>query len=73
MPRYHFELADGVRVPDPNGLECENDRDATAKAKIIARRMVAELEKPSQRCLIVVADDGREVSKVPLSLNDVED
>jgi hypothetical protein len=36
MPRYHFELANGHRLPDPEGPDYTSDQDAKAK---IARQI----------------------------------
>ena len=67
MPRYHFELANGHRLPDPSGLECSGPQDAIAKAHSIARTMAHELDKVSGRQLIVVDETGAEIYKVPLA------
>ena len=66
MPRYHFELANGHRLPDPGGLECSGDHDAMEKAKVIARTMAAELEQTRGRQLIVLNEEGAEIYKMPL-------
>ena len=36
MPKYFFDLKDGVRLVDPAGLDCTDDVDAMAKGKVIA-------------------------------------
>lgn len=65
MPRYHFELTNGHRLPDPTGLECDSDKDASAKADIIARQIADEMNSTgSGRCVRVFADDGTEIYKV---------
>ena len=28
MPKYHFDIADGVRLADPVGLDCADETDA---------------------------------------------
>jgi hypothetical protein len=38
MPKYYFDLVDGARLVDPFGLDCRDDHDANAKAKIIAKQ-----------------------------------
>jgi hypothetical protein len=65
MSRYHFELANGHRLQDPTGLECNSDQDARAAAEIIARQMADELDHTG-RCVIVVDEDGKEIYKVPI-------
>jgi hypothetical protein len=69
MPRYHFELANGHRLPDPSGLECTGDDDARAKAVVIARTMSAELKPVSGRQLVVLNESGHEIFSVPLNLD----
>ena len=68
MPLYFFDLKDGVRVVDPGGLNCADDTDAMAKARIIAR----ELERsghvdldPNQR-IAVIDNDGLQIGTVPI-------
>ena len=67
MPRYHFELANGHRLPDPSGLECSDHQDAIAKAHVIARTMAMELEAVHGRQLLVLDETGTEIYKVSLS------
>jgi hypothetical protein len=69
MPRYHFELANGHRLPDPSGLECTGDDDAKAKAIQIARTMSAELKPVRGRQLVVLNESGNEICSVPLNVN----
>ena len=37
MPIFHFDIADGVRIEDPVGLDCRNENDAKKTADLIAR------------------------------------
>jgi hypothetical protein len=69
MPLYHFELANGHRLPDPGGLECTGDEDAKAKAVLIARTMSAELKPVSGRHLVVLNESGNEIFTVPLNVD----
>jgi hypothetical protein len=66
MPRYHFELANGHRIPDPHGLDCKNEEDAVAKARKIADVMAAEVGE-TPRSLVVVDDEGNDLCKVPIA------
>jgi hypothetical protein len=65
MPRYHFELTNGHRLPDPTGLECETEHDAKSKADLIARR-IADETGSNGRFVRVVDDDGAEIYKAPV-------
>jgi hypothetical protein len=67
MPKYYFDLVDGSRLVDPFGLDCRDDGDATAKAKIIAKRIEAETPTaPVQRHVEVLNEDRDMVAKVPV-------
>jgi hypothetical protein len=65
MPHYRFEIADGVRLVDPVGLDCRDDQDARCKAKIIADR-IAEQGTSKARCVLVLDEDGAEIYKTPI-------
>jgi hypothetical protein len=43
MPLYYFDIKNGHRLIDPSGLDCENDDDAAAKARVIAIEIAREL------------------------------
>ena len=43
MPIFHFDIADGVRLEDPVGLDCANESDARKTADLIARQIALEL------------------------------
>jgi hypothetical protein len=67
MPKYYFELVDGSRLVDPTGLDYRDDGDATAKAKIIAKRIEADTPTaPVQRHVEVLNEDRDMVAKVPV-------
>jgi len=36
---FHFDIADGVRLEDPVGLDCKNEHDARKTADLIARQI----------------------------------
>jgi hypothetical protein len=67
MPKYYFDLVDGSRLIDPTGLDCRDDHDANAKAKIIAKQIEAEIpEAPVQRHVEVLNEERAKVAKVPV-------
>ncbi|MEA2897505.1 MAG: hypothetical protein QOJ84_3120 [Bradyrhizobium sp.] len=67
MPRYHFELTNGHRLPDPTGLECNSDQEARSKADLIARRIAEETGRNGNgRYVRVVDDEGAEIYKAPV-------
>ena len=67
MPRYFFDLIDGHRLPDPAGLECRDDEEATAYARTIARQIATDSPGSSRRHVVVINDDRHEVGAVPVA------
>jgi hypothetical protein len=67
MPRYYFDVKDGTRLADPSGLECRDDEDARAKAKVIAEAIGLDaLVQGGTRELVILNEDGDEVAHVPI-------
>ena len=66
MPRYFFDVIDGHRLPDPAGLECRDDEEATAHARTIAHQIAADAPGSSRRHIVVINDDRQEVGAVPV-------
>jgi hypothetical protein len=65
MPKYYFDLVDGARLVDPSGLDCRDDHDANAKAKIIAKHIEAETSAaPVLRHVEVLNEDRDKIAKV---------
>ena len=67
MPRYFFNIEDGHRLLDPAGSDCESDKDAIEKAKVLA--VGVALDKPEvdpKRRIAVVDGGGNEISSVPV-------
>ena len=44
MPIFHFDIADGVRLEDPIGLDCESEHHARKTADLIARQIAIDLD-----------------------------
>jgi hypothetical protein len=67
MPIFHFDIADGVRLEDPVGLDCRNENDAKRTAELIARQIAVDLDDGREdRCVVVLDDVGAEIYKVPV-------
>jgi hypothetical protein len=66
MKTYHFDIADGVRLEDPVGMDCVSDGDAKAKADAIARQIAEDMGDRERRAVIVVDDSGEELYRVPI-------
>jgi hypothetical protein len=67
MPKYYFDLTDGSRLVDPSGLDCRDDEEANAKAKIIAKVIETEIPTAPVQRHVEVLDEGRaKVAKVPV-------
>lgn len=67
MPIFHFDIADGVRLEDPVGLDCENEHDAKRTADLIARQIAMDLSGDKEpRSVVVVDQAGSEIYKAPV-------
>jgi hypothetical protein len=67
MPIFHFDIADGVRLEDPVGLDCKNEHDAMKTADLIARQIAIDLDGDSEdRAVVVVDEAGSEIYKAPV-------
>ena len=64
MPIFHFDIADGVRLEDPVGLDCENANDAKKTADLIARQIAIDIaDDREERAVVVVDEAGSEIYK----------
>jgi hypothetical protein len=67
MPIFHFDIADGVRLEDPVGLDCRNEQDARKTADLIARQIAIDLDGDCEdRAVVVVDQAGLEIYKAPV-------
>jgi hypothetical protein len=64
MPIFHFDIADGVRLEDPVGLDCRNESEAKKTAELIARQIAIDLPVAGKdRAVVVVDETGSEIYK----------
>ena len=67
MPIFHFDIADGVRLEDPVGLDCKTEHDAKRTADLIARQIAIDLIGDNEpRSVVVVDEAGSEIYKAPV-------
>jgi hypothetical protein len=67
MPIFHFDIADGVRLEDPVGLDCANKNAAMETADLIARQIAIDLDGDNEPRIVVVVDEaGAEIYKSPV-------
>ena len=67
MPIFHFDIADGVRLEDPVGLNCKSEHDAKKTAELIARQIAIDLEGDREdRSVVVIDETGSEIYSVPI-------
>jgi hypothetical protein len=67
MPIFHFDIADGVRLQDPVGLDCKSEQDARMTADLIARQIALDLDDGREgRGVVVVDEFGVEIYKAPV-------
>jgi hypothetical protein len=65
MPRFHFNIVDGVNIPDVVGMDC-TEVQAKEVARNIARQIAIEVGTHHQRKVVVVGEDGSQVHEVPV-------
>jgi hypothetical protein len=67
MPIFHFDIADGVRLEDPVGLDCRNESDARRTAELIARQIAIDVDNGNEaRSVVVVDEAGSEIFQTPV-------
>jgi hypothetical protein len=67
MPIFHFDIADGVRLEDPVGLDCKNENDARKTADLIAWQIAIDIPADGEdRAVVVVDETGSEIYKTPV-------
>ena len=68
MTRYFFDLKDGVRIRDHDGIKFESDAEAIAHAHVVAKEVAKgrPLPDPNEPPMFVsiIHADGRQVDKV---------
>jgi hypothetical protein len=69
MPIFHFDIADGVRLEDPVGLDCKSEREARENADLIARQIAIDLVTGGKdRAVLVIDEAGSEIYKAQVKL-----
>jgi hypothetical protein len=67
MPIFHFDIADGVRLEDPVGLNCKSAHHAKRTADLIARQIAIDLVGDNEpRSVVVVDEAGSEIYTAPV-------
>ena len=66
VPKYHFEIADRITLPDPIGIDCRNAEHARREAEAIARQIALDLGDDELRRVVVIDDVGEELCQVPI-------
>jgi hypothetical protein len=65
MPRFHFDIVDGVEIKDPVGMECSEDQ-AKQAAQSIARQIAIDVGTRHARKVVVVDEQGLQVHEEPV-------
>jgi hypothetical protein len=67
MPIFHFDIADGVRLEDPVGLDCKSEQEAKKTADLIARQIAIDLaDGDRNRSVVVIDEAGAEIYEAPV-------
>lgn len=67
MPRYFFDVANGHRLFDATGFDCEDDFAALVRGSVLA--ITVSIDKPEddlERRVAIIDDKGREIGTVPV-------
>jgi hypothetical protein len=65
MPRFHFDIVDGVKIMDPVGMDCSEDQ-ARQVAQSIARQIAIDVGPRHARKIVVVDEEGLAVHEEPV-------
>jgi hypothetical protein len=65
MPRFHFPIVDGTKLPDPTGLELRDAAEAKAHSETIAKHL--SLIGKHSREVVVVDHHGDEIHRTPVT------
>jgi hypothetical protein len=65
MPRFHFDIIDGVKIRDAVGMDCSEDQ-ARQVARSIARQIAIDVGTRHARKVVVVDEDGAKVHEEPV-------
>ena len=68
MPKFYFEIVDGITIEDPVGMDCNSADQAIQLAAAIARQISIDVKHDGRRCVVVKAEDGSEIHKVPVKI-----
>jgi hypothetical protein len=69
MPIFHFDIADGVRLEDPVGLDCGSEQEARRTADLIARQIAIDVEaEGNDRTVVVIDESGSEIYTTPIKV-----
>ncbi len=63
MTHYYFDLKNGITKRDHSGLELDNDLQAIAQGKSIAKDIGGNADLHARR-VCIVREDGQEVTQV---------
>jgi hypothetical protein len=67
MPKYFFDLKNGVPVRDHDGHECADDQEAIFHGTFIAQRIGTERpEAAGHGYISVVNEEGDEIHRAPV-------
>jgi uncharacterized protein DUF6894 len=72
MPRYFFNVHNGVRARDDTGITFDDDPAARAHAQHLANRILAQGTKAMLAATVIVTDDaGKQLVRLPVQPTDV--
>jgi hypothetical protein len=64
MPKFHFEILDGLRLEDPRGMDLATVTQVKVLADRIIQQIAKDVEPNSLKAVVVKTDSGEEIYKV---------
>jgi hypothetical protein len=65
MPRFHFDIIDGIKIKDPIGMDCSEDQ-ARQVAQNIARQIAVDVGTQPARRVVVLDEEGATIHEEPV-------
>jgi hypothetical protein len=66
MPHYYFDVRNGRRQADSQGLDCRDDNGAISTARFIATQIAIDTPQLNHRHVAVLNDAGDEIFQAPI-------
>ena len=66
MPKFHFEIVNGHKIEDPQGMELPTEYQAQKMAEELAKQIAVDLDDDSLKEVVVKTDAGMVIHKASI-------